>query len=249
MTADVSRGFAPYNKSDRNFFLVYLALILAGIVGGFGWDVVDHLSHGKATWPIIVHIHAVFFIGWLVLLGTQIALVRSRRLDLHKRLGVAGAGLAVIMVIMGAWVAWFMDIRALGTKDADPSFLSVQLNDLILFPILVVAGFIVRNRYPSAHKRLLLLATVAISDAGFARIGFEAIPKWFGHGFWPTWAVMYPGPVLLIAAMGAYDLITRKRLHPAWIAGGALIVAGELTATWLYLTPGWKQVALKLLGQ
>ncbi len=225
-----------------------LVLILAGIVTGFGWDIVDRASHHTANWPILVHIHAVAFVTWLALLATQITLVRTRNLALHKRLGLFGAGWAVVMLILAISVSWFMDIRALGTKEADPSFLAIQLNDIILFPTLVAAGLLLRNRDPSAHKRLLLLATIAISDAGFARIGLEVAPKMFGHSFWPSYAVMYPGPVLLVLAMGAYDLITRKRVHPAWVMGGGLIVVGEMTATWLYLSPWWKPIALKLLG-
>ncbi len=241
--------FVPFHRNDRNFYLIYMGLILAGVVTGFGWDVIHRVGSHTANWPIIIHIHAMFFVAWLALLATQVWLVRSRNMDLHRRLGVFGVGLAVVMLMLGITVAWYMDIRALGTPHADAPFLAIQLNDLILFPALVAAGVLLRDRDPSAHKRLMLLATVAISDAGFARIGFEVIPKLFGHGFWQTWAVLYPGPTLLVLAMGAYDLITRKRLHPAWLFGGGAIIVGELTATWLYLTPAWKPIALKLLGQ
>ncbi|HWE46080.1 MAG TPA: hypothetical protein VG407_08625 [Caulobacteraceae bacterium] len=248
MTAQPSRAFLPFTKWDRNFFLAMLVLILAGVVTGFGWDVVDRLSHHTANWPILVHIHAVAFVIWLVLLSTQIVLVRTRNIDLHKRLGLFGAGWAVVMLILAISVSWFMDIRSLGTKHADPSFLAIQLNDIILFPTLVAAGLWLRNRDSSAHKRLLVLATIAISDAGFARIGFNLVHGAFDHGFWRFWVASYTGPTLLVLAMGAYDFITRKRLHPAWLTGGAAIIAGEMLATWLYVSPWWKSVALKLLG-
>lgn len=249
MTADVNRPFLPFTKWDRNFFLVMLGLILAGIVTGFGWDIVDRVSHHTADWPILVHIHAVAFVTWLVLLGTQISLVRTGNLALHKKLGLFAAGWAVVMLILAISVSWYMDIRALGTKQADPSFLAIQLDDIILFPALVIAGLLQRNRDPSAHKRLLILATIAISDAGFARIGFSLFPNAFGHGFWPFYIAAYPGPVLLVLAMGAYDLVTRKRVHPAWLFGGGAIIVCEIIATYVYVSPWWKPIALRLLGQ
>jgi hypothetical protein len=48
--------------------------------------------------------------------------------------------------------------------------------------------------------------------------------------------------------LGAYDLATRKRLHPAYVAGAAWILANELAAAWLYFSPAWKPISLKLLG-
>ena len=67
MTADVSRPFLPFTKWDRNFILVMLGLILAGIVSGFGWDIIQRVTHHTANWPILVHIHAVAFVTWLAL--------------------------------------------------------------------------------------------------------------------------------------------------------------------------------------
>jgi hypothetical protein len=248
MTADISRPFLPFTKWDRNFFLIMLGLILTGVVTGFGWDIVQRLGHHTANWPILVHIHAVAFVIWLALLSTQIALVRTGNLALHKKLGLFGAGWAVVMLVLAISVSWFMDIRGLGTKQADPSFLAIQLDDIILFPCLVTAGLLLRSSDPSAHKRLLILSTIAISDAGFARIGFSLFPQVFGMGFWPFWAAAYTGPTLLVLAMGAYDWITRKRIHRAWLFGGGAIILGELAATLLYKAPWWKPIAMKLLG-
>ena len=120
MTAETSRAFSPFTKWDRNFFLAMLALILVGIITGFGWDIVQRVTHHTANWPILVHIHAVAFVIWLALLATQITLVRTRNLALHKKLGLFGAGWAVVMLILAISVSWFMDIRALGTKEAGP---------------------------------------------------------------------------------------------------------------------------------
>ena len=54
--------------------------------------------------------------------------------------------------------------------------------------------------------------------------------------------------VLPSLTAGAYDLVTRRRLHPAYVVGLVWIATNQLTAVLLYHSPAWKTVALKLIG-
>lgn len=239
--------FRPYYPQDRNAFLAMVAAVWAAILVGFGWDVADHLHKHTASWPVIIHFHAAAFLGWLVLLTAQVMLVRSGRLDVHKRLGALGAGLIPVMIVLALSAAWVMDRHYLGTKLADPAFLSIQLVDVILFASLAGAALLLRGN-ASAHKRLILLATFQIADAGFARwMGF-VFPTLSNTQFWPSFTTDYVGTDLLVLALGAYDLVTRGRLHPAYIAGAAWLLLVEATGAWLYVTPAWKPISLHLLG-
>jgi hypothetical protein len=83
--------FAPSHPADRDFFLALVGLTWLGIVGGFGLDMIDHVRNSSRAYPLIVHFHALLFVGWLVLLTTQVLLIRNRRADLHRRLGMAAA--------------------------------------------------------------------------------------------------------------------------------------------------------------
>lgn len=242
-----TQPFRPYHPLDRNAFLAMVAAIWAAILSGFGWDIVDHLHKHTANWPIVVHIHAAVFLSWLVLLTAQVFLVRSRRLDLHKRLGAIGAGLIPVMILLGLAVSWVMDRRDLAAPHPDPSFLSIQLVDVILFGSLAGAGLLLRGD-PSAHKRLILLATFQIADAGFGRLTGFLVPTLSTTQFWPSYAGNYLGTDLLVAALGAYDLVTRRRLHPAYIAGASWLLLVELIGNGAYVTPAWKPIALHLLG-
>ncbi len=242
--------FAPYHRWDRNFFLALVLAIWVGILMGFGGQIADRLRSGAPPYPWIVHVHAVAFVGWLVLLTAQVLLIRRRRPQLHARLGIWMMGLAAFMVVIGPATAIVMQRLHFGTKDGDPAFLAVQLTDIVAFAILVTAAFLKRND-PSAHKRLMLLATLYISDAGFARWLGVAIGKMMGayDGFWPFLAEGFLLPDLLILSLGAYDLVTRKRLHPAYVGGAAWAAALQLTATYLYnLAPFWKGWATHLIG-
>jgi hypothetical protein len=182
-----------------------------------------------------------------LLLTTQILLIRSRRLTLHRRLGGAGAILAALMIIVGPAAAVITDQLRIERGAGDPTFLIVQIADIIAFAGLIVPALIWRSN-PSAHKRLILLATLYIADAGFARLQYGTLAPLFGGGFWSETVGLYFGNDLLIIGIGLYDLVTRRRLHRAYIAGVAWIALAQLTAMLVYQDPRWKPIALWLLG-
>jgi hypothetical protein len=245
-TMKFDKGFAPFHRWDRNFFLLMVALIWLGILMGFVPEIVDHIRTHK-PFPLIVHIHGAVFLAWLVLLTTQLALVRFGRPDLHKTLGILGAMLAGGMIVLGSITAVVADYLHFGTKDSDPPFLAIQWGDILIFGPLAAAALLLRER-PPAHKRLILLATIFISDAGFARwLGDDF--KFAGDGFWGQYLQLYVFDFLLVALFAAYDYVTRRKLHPAFLAGAAWGLSIELLAIWLYVSPWWKPVATTLIGR
>lgn len=241
-------GFAPQHPWDRFAIPAMVALIWLGILMGFVPEVIAKAEKHELSYPVAVHIHAAAFVGWLVFLTAQVALVRRRNLALHRRLGVFGAGLAAVMVVLGLWVSYVVDNADFGTPKWDPAFLSVQLLDMIGFGVLVAAGVLFR-RDAAAHKRLMLLATLCIVDAGYSRWWGAALEGAYGKAFFGTWLTYYLGNVLLIAAIGFYDLATRRRLHPAYVVGGAWALGLQLFAAYLYVTPWWTAAATRLLGR
>ena len=242
-----SRPFAPYCKSDRNFFLSYVVLLWLGILGGFVPEIGSHIARHKPAFPLIVHVHAIVFFGWLGVLTIQVLFIRRKRPDLHRILGTAAMALAALMVVVGPATAIVMQRYHWGTPESDPPFLAIQLTDILAFAGLATAAFALRND-SSAHKRLILLATLYISDAGFARVFGDGVHGLLGDGFWPFLAEAYLANDVLAAGIGVYDFITRRRLHPAYVAGMAWMFALQLTASALYHAPGWKPVALALIG-
>jgi hypothetical protein len=257
------RHFASYHKWDRDFFLLWVALIWLGVSVGFGRQIAEQVETHQSAPPHIVFVHAAVFIGWLLLLTVQVLLVRSRRVNIHRRLGIAGMVLAVLVVMLGAAVALTMARLRFGAHGTVPPILSFQLAEMLGFTGLSGAAFLL-TRQPAAHKRLILLATLYISGAGFARLlGWDGVPlPWLfdvrggaslGH-FWPDWAAFSLANDVLILGLGVYDWITRRRLHPAYIAGAAYIAVLQLTAVALMVDPLWKlwklwkPVAISLLA-
>jgi hypothetical protein len=240
------RPFAIRHPWDRNFFALYVVLIWAPILAGFVPEIVRHYAEGAPPQPWMVRLHGAAFVGWLLLLTTQVLLIRNRKFRLHRRIGVAGAALAVLMVLLGLAASFVTQNRDLGTPKADPGFLSVQLIDMIEFGGLVASAIIARNQ-PAAHKRLILLATLSLVDAGFARFMSAPLLALLGDGAWQFWVALFSGNAVLIFGIGVYDLLTRRRLHPAYVFGALWIFTGQFAASWLYYNPAWKSIATTII--
>jgi hypothetical protein len=239
-------AFPSDRKSDRNFFLLYVVLIWAGFFAGFVPEMIQHVREHR-PFPLIVHIHAVAFVGWLVLLTTQVLFIRRAQYDLHRRLGLFGVGLAVVMIVLGPVTAIYMQRLNFGTAESEPAFLAVQLTDILAFAGLVAAAIAYRGT-PPAHKRLMLLATLYISDAIYARVFGDTLHPLMGDGFWPFLIEAYLVNDILMFGMGVYDLITRRQLHPAYVWGVAWTLANQLLGSFLYHSAFWKPIALNLIG-
>jgi hypothetical protein len=240
--------FAPYHRWDHNFFLSMVALIWFGVLMGFVPAIWTHVVKHKPPYPVAVHIHAAAMVAWLALLTTQALLIRARRTDLHRKLGVAGICLACLIPFLGIAAAIVVDRAKMATPHPDPAFLSVQLFDMVAFAGAAAAAILMRGE-PAAHKRLILLATLACVDAGFSRWLGGSLTKLFGDGFGPFMIESYLGNIVLILAIGGYDLATRRRLHPAYIGGAAWVLGWLFLAGWLYVTPAWAPVATHLIGR
>jgi uncharacterized membrane protein YozB (DUF420 family) len=239
--------FLPWHQWDRNFYLAVTATIWVGIVLGFGSDLLGHFATPHVAYPLIVPFHAVAFGGWLGVLTTQVWLIRKRRPDLHRQLGTAAIGLAALMIVLGPATAIAMQRAQLGTAESDPAFLAPQLLSVLAFAGLAASAFLMRKN-PSAHKRLMLLATLAISDAGFARWLGRDVHAVLGNGFVATLWTTYLGSDVLLASLGVYDLATRHRLHPAYVTGAIWLLTVQVTATALVRDPHWQARALMLIG-
>lgn len=239
-------SFAIRHPWDGPFFLIWVLLIWAAVLAGFVPEIVSHYKTGAPPQPMMVRAHGTAFVGWLVLLTVQLFLIRSRKVQIHRWLGVAGAVLAGGMVVLGIGVALASQHSHLGGPQSNPGFFSVQVLDMVEFGGLVTAAILTRHQ-SAAHKRLILLATLSILDAGFSRwLGIWLYPR-LGEGFWQFWVELFGGTGLLIAGIGVYDWITRRRLHPAYVYGVLSILAGQVLASWLYYSPGWKAVATSII--
>ena len=175
---------------DRNVVLLLVGLVWLAIGAGFGPDIATHILSRASPYPLIVHAHALAFVGWLVLLTVQVLLIRNNLPQLHRQLGIGGIVLAAAMMILGPTTALYGARVQFGTPQSDPLFLLVQLTDMVAFAGLVLAAVPLR-KVAASHKRLILLATIYLTDARFGRITGTSLEKQLGSSFWPFFGEVY----------------------------------------------------------
>jgi len=228
-------------RADRNASLVWLAILWIGMISGFGVDLPGFL-HRNPPAPFIVHLHALVFTVWMLILTSQVVLVVSHRVALHRKLGVFAVGWAGLMAVMGP--AAFISIVVQDARLHGPfpyPFISVHVADIGGFLVLLACGFALRKN-PAAHKRMMILSTVALADPGFSRFTGYYLPEptsvlpWFIYTFY--------GNLLIIVLMLASDW-WRGRLIRSHVIASASLLAALYIASLMYFWPPWKALTMQ----
>jgi len=240
---------APTSSKSKRPFYVWMMIACAAVaVLGFAPTYFVPMAQGAFRGSALVHIHGALFFAWTAFVIYQTSLVSAGRVAHHRETGLIGVALATTMTVLGIVVAIVAANRqiAAGFADGAKAFLIVPPSVMIFFAV-VVAFAIANVRRPEWHKRLLLVATVALLEAPIARwfLTFLAPPGADPLAPPPVSVALMPGLVgdLLIAAAMIYDWRTRGRPHPAYLlAGGALLVM-QLVREPIAGTPAWRAIA------
>lgn len=216
-------------------FYVAMAVISAAIVfAGFSRTFFFNSYFAKRDLTSLMILHGIIFSCWLVLLITQTSLVAANRTDIHRKLGVAGAILASVMIVVGFTLAIHAAKYGFQTPGLPPPliFLVVPFFDILIFAVLVGAALHYRGK-PDTHKRLMLVATIAILPPAFARMPFHFISATL------PFSAFILGDVVLIGCI-LWDVAIHRRLHRAFLWGGLIFflsfparMAIASTAAWL----------------
>jgi hypothetical protein len=191
------------------FYLATCALITVMVIAGFGPGYVGAMVSGVGT-PLILHFHGIVFFGWIVLFTTQALLPAFGRVDLHQKLGKFGIGYAIFLIAVGLLttinrVLFYFNS---GQEARAKAFLIGPLSDMVVFPIFFAAAIAYRHK-PEVHKRLMLVATVMLTIAAVARMGFLP-PSYF------VLIAVWLSPLYLAMA---YDYYKKRIIHPAYLVG------------------------------
>lgn len=236
------------SRRERNFYLAFLVIAVVAVAGGF-LPRLQTIFSGQREWPPFpVHMHAVLFYGWVGFLGLQILLVRGRNLRRHRQLGYLGLALAAAMVVVGCWMAVTMaGWHYARGDDGALKFLPVPLTDMLVFATLVTAAALLRRDAP-AHKRLILLATTQLLGAGFGRMALYSTPD---TPWWPQAQQLLDlyGPLwIIMAAAVVFDLLTRGRPHRVIVFAIPFMLAVQVLAASVLVSPHWTPFAKGVLG-
>lgn len=225
-------AFPPNRLYDHYFFSLMALVILAVVFVGFART---YFMAGVFAAPLpnlLIHIHGAVFPIWILLLVTQTALVAGHRVDIHRRLGVFGFCLAGAMVVLGELAARDQLLR--GGPPGFPfdprTFYAIPAIGIMIFGTLVYFAYRMRSN-PAAHKRLILLANIAILDAPTGRPPFSIVTHRPHLDAVFVYALLLP--------LIAYDLWSLRRLHKATIWGGLFVVIAQAVRVPIGMTHRW----------
>ena len=243
-------------SAERRFHLGFALAIIAAVLLGFSrtfflrpWFAEWADAHG-APEPFF-YFHGAVFFAWFVLLIAQPSLVAAGRIDLHRRLGQLGAGLAVVMVVLGAVGALIAARRPTGFVDVSLpplQFLVFALALMVLFGAFVALA-LVNRRNAQSHKRYMLLASISLIDAAVARWPFAFMATELPV---PRLSMTDVCVDLFLVPMVVWDVASRGRVHPVTLWGGLALIASQPLRPMLSETDAWLAFAgwaVNLLGR
>jgi FtsH-binding integral membrane protein len=222
-------------RYDHLFFLAMALLMMGTVFVGFAHTYfLAGVFHAPLP-SLIIHLHGAAFSCWILLLVTQTSLVSAGRVDIHRRLGIAGFLLACLMVILGVLAATDSLARGAGPAGRDPKFFYiVPLTDMLIFGTLIFFAFRARSN-PSAHKRLIFVATTALLIAAFGRWPIDMIR---GN---PAMAGLVSYTFLLFLV--GYDLWSTRKVHRATLWAGAFLIFVQQIRIPIGKTAAWDAFA------
>ncbi|PZN93837.1 MAG: hypothetical protein DCF31_11480 [Alphaproteobacteria bacterium] len=236
------RPFAASHPADAWFFPGLIAIIWLIMLIGFVPEVVQRMNSDAEPFPLVIHAHAVVYFGWLTFLASQVVLVRTGNIAWHRRMGTVGVAMAIAVIILGPAAALTQQLSHVARQP--PQFLGLQFANVIVFGGFVIAALALRVQ-PAAHKRLMVVGTLALIGAGFGRVVRLVTGA-------PPPSTLIPGVYIaanvLLLAIAIHDYRTRGRLHPVFLPAAALFVGSELVVGLLLRSPAWIGFTRALVG-
>ncbi len=190
----------------------------------------------------LVHLHGLSFFAWYLLLPLQAALIRIRRVRLHRTLGYMSLALASVMFVSGLAVVSVRMREALSA--AEPSFWLAAgpaiFATLMLFAVFYSAALLLRHN-GAYHKRLIIVA----STAGMGAAVFRILGVLFGEVMWVLPASILMTNLFIVAGM-SLDLLREGRIHRAYLIGLPVCFGMELAVFLSTGTPAGQALARSL---
>lgn len=205
-------------SDDRRFFRTLATVMAVVQISGF----VVQLAAGRSSFgaPMIVHVHAVVFMGWVGIFLVQPWLAQTGAMKLHRLIGWIALIWAVALLVLGLMVTWSTVHTGRTPFFFQPQhFLIANPATLISALGLFGAAVLLRQRN-DWHMRLQIGSFILLMGPSFGRL--LPSPLLMPYAF--EVASLAALPFVVLAAFR--DAKNQKRIHPAWIwTTGALVAS------------------------
>lgn len=212
----LSAGPGTATQRDIRFFRNLLTVMAAVLVSGF----VVQLAAGRSSFsaPLVVHLHAVAFMGWVAIVVGQTWLAAGGSIAQHRRLGMLAVLWAVALLVLGPLVT----AEAVRTGRT-PFFFQPQhfvlVNSLGMVAYIgLFAAAVAMRKHSAWHTRLHVAGFAFLLGPGFGRL--LPSPLLMPYAFEISAAA---GVIFVFVAM-ARDWRALGRVHAAWWIALALMV-------------------------
>lgn len=221
---------------ERRLYTWAALVAMLVVFAGFAPTYYLKSAFGTPDLSTLKHVHGLVMTAWFALFLVQVRLVATGHTAVHRKLGVAGTLLALLVLVVGTSLG-VASARAGATPAGLPPlvFLVLPLGEMVIFAVLVTAAVVLRKRGPY-HKRLMLLATIAMISPAIARLPFD-----FVQSGGPL--VFFALTDLVILACIAFDTVKNRRIHPAFAAGLTFVIVVQIGRLALSQTAAWMSFA------
>jgi hypothetical protein len=220
------------------FKKIYLGIsfvMVAIIALGFWPSYFGLLFGNELKKELFIHVHALVYVSWMALFITQISLVATRRVALHRKVGRFGMVWGMVVLVVGTVTAVlrFGTMTADGLVEPARQFVIWPLMDMVIFAVFFVPAIVYRRK-PDMHKRLMIVATTNLIVAAVFRAVGLATPMMH-----VAFVLVWLSPIIIAMI---YDFNRQRLVHPVYVAGAIVLTLSTFrdalvtTDSWLAFT-------------
>ena len=233
----------PARTAERIFIGGSAALALLILAVGFAKSYYLKNWFGTPALTTLLQWHGAVMTAWFILFAVQIGLVEIRQVRWHRRFGVFGIVVAGAVILLGGDVSWTAAVRETLKHAHDAPFFLILFGFEIFFLLptfaVLVGTAIAYRRRRDIHKRLMLMATLALLGPPLVRV-----PLGFLQGNIVNSLLVID---LIVLSCVIVDSLYNRRLHPAFAWGGFLVVVGQHIAFFCFANETWVRIATNLV--
>ncbi len=213
---------AADNHAARGIYSGAALAISAVMFVGFARNYYLRAWLGTRVIPFMVHMHGPVMAAWVLLFVTQTLLIAKHRVDLHRKFGFVGAGLATVVLGLGVFTIGQSIERQKPGADTTlfmELFVAFDGISLLVFAGLVLTALLYRRRR-EIHKRLMLMAMISLLPPAYGRLIANLTHnniELFVLG------LMYASALSCVLV----DAWRHRRVHPAFAIGSVFVIASS----------------------